>query len=668
MTYVATYINEFQFSTPGDVLAELRIGTVLACVQGAYSYLDYIAVAIYDAGEHVTRITVEDGNLTADLTLVLRGPTFVDDAAHESNLSKHDHSAPYQGGYKAFSKFTDDDIVDRLISAGSLSLTVANKVLGVNATGTALEKKTIQGTANRVTVDLNTAKQITISTPQDGHTGASPTYAGLKLTNHAGILIGDTDGKISALLPSSGNQVVRRNVANTGFESVDFAVSNCKDVTLTDVSEGHSLVFSGGKWRNALISGGSSSGGGTDTATVLGLIAALGSSSGSDEAELNVADLVDGGSTPIDADKLEMTWSPSYSIPALAGYSDSLDQLASVLKGIDNNFSAPHPSTYCPPPIKVTGGTSSNNITIQTGDYWLYGMRSKGSYQNFQYKKVTYVADYTNSFWMLLSTFNSIPESWYAVFVRSAIIGGTSSVEAIPLFRVNSVSYSAPWTQLKPGSHNDHTVENTDFISSDDQWNLRQLVRISRDKRNGQIYQIVDTENTNNLITLGGNYTSEITAGDWFFILPSDSLYYYCYVGLVRTATTDNQLVELERSQDSWEYFYQDTYPSVEGILHGSTPSDKSLAALVPPTAKKAHIQVSASSESSVQDLGVTSFRNASDGTGVDRYVDVGTAETFSAMFDFPIEFYSPCLYRHYIYQETDPADDGEVKVLSFQE
>lgn len=58
-----------------------------------------------------------------------------------------------------------------------LGLGTANQILGVNNAGTDHEYKTVEGTTNQVNVALGTANKITLSTPQDIHTGASPTFA-----------------------------------------------------------------------------------------------------------------------------------------------------------------------------------------------------------------------------------------------------------------------------------------------------------------------------------------------------------------------------------------------------------------------------------------------------------------------------------------------------------
>ena len=60
------------------------------------------------------------------------------------------------------------------------SLGTANQILGVNSGATASEFKTVAGTSNRVTVTHGT-NSITLSTPQDIHTAATPSFAQITL-------------------------------------------------------------------------------------------------------------------------------------------------------------------------------------------------------------------------------------------------------------------------------------------------------------------------------------------------------------------------------------------------------------------------------------------------------------------------------------------------------
>lgn len=58
----------------------------------------------------------------------------------------------------------------------------ANQILGQNSGATGTEYKTVSGTTNQVTV-THGANSITLATPQNIHTGASPTFSSMTLTN-----------------------------------------------------------------------------------------------------------------------------------------------------------------------------------------------------------------------------------------------------------------------------------------------------------------------------------------------------------------------------------------------------------------------------------------------------------------------------------------------------
>ena len=86
------------------------------------------------------------------------------------------------------------------LSIAASQFGASNQVLGMNAAGTANEYKTLNGTANRISINHG-AGNITFSTPQNIHTGASPVFNGLTLNGlnaSAGVY---TDG--SSILTSS---------------------------------------------------------------------------------------------------------------------------------------------------------------------------------------------------------------------------------------------------------------------------------------------------------------------------------------------------------------------------------------------------------------------------------------------------------------------------------
>jgi hypothetical protein len=69
-------------------------------------------------------------------------------------------------------------IGDATNGVASLALGTANQIVGMNNGATANEYKTVNGTANQVTV-THGANSITLATPQDIATGSSPTFAGV---------------------------------------------------------------------------------------------------------------------------------------------------------------------------------------------------------------------------------------------------------------------------------------------------------------------------------------------------------------------------------------------------------------------------------------------------------------------------------------------------------
>lgn len=78
----------------------------------------------------------------------------------------------------------------------ALALGTANQVLGVNSGATGQEYKTISGTANQITV-THGANSIALSAPQNIHSAATPTFAGMTLTAFSGV-VKATAGVLSA--------------------------------------------------------------------------------------------------------------------------------------------------------------------------------------------------------------------------------------------------------------------------------------------------------------------------------------------------------------------------------------------------------------------------------------------------------------------------------------
>ncbi|HEX2970440.1 MAG TPA: hypothetical protein VHO46_15190, partial [Bacteroidales bacterium] len=71
-------------------------------------------------------------------------------------------------------------------------LGASNQLLGMNAAGTANEYKNLNGTTNQINVTFPSAGNILLSTPQDIHSGASPVFNALTLTNPLTVANGGT--------------------------------------------------------------------------------------------------------------------------------------------------------------------------------------------------------------------------------------------------------------------------------------------------------------------------------------------------------------------------------------------------------------------------------------------------------------------------------------------
>lgn len=166
----------------------------------------------------------------------------------------------------------------------------------IGATGADPVAATITGTTNRVTV-ANAAGSITLSGPQDLHTGASPTFAGLTVTGlnvqgfvyvgaadavsstaaatNGQVLVGSTGSNpVAATLTGTANQVVVTNGAGTITLSTPQDLAAASDVTFNQLTLTNGFGCNGASPQveatvNAAIAG---TAGAAYTATEQGLI------------------------------------------------------------------------------------------------------------------------------------------------------------------------------------------------------------------------------------------------------------------------------------------------------------------------------------------------------------------------------------------------------------
>jgi hypothetical protein len=98
-----------------------------------------------------------------------------------------------------------NSVTSSWIAIAATSLGTSDQLLGMNVAGTANEYKTLSGTANQINV-LFAPGSITLSTPQNIHTGASPVFVGLTLsglTPNSGVYTNGTD-VLTSTPPSTG--------------------------------------------------------------------------------------------------------------------------------------------------------------------------------------------------------------------------------------------------------------------------------------------------------------------------------------------------------------------------------------------------------------------------------------------------------------------------------
>lgn len=136
------------------------------------------------------------------------------------------------------------------ISLGGLSgFGSANQILGMNNSATGYEYKTINGTANQVNVST-TVGSITLSTPQNIDTSASPTFSSLTLSGMsiAGFVRSNSSGVLSG-----GNKVTMSSdvvgilpVANGGTGSSSFSANQVVIAGATSTSPLTTLSGSAG--------------------------------------------------------------------------------------------------------------------------------------------------------------------------------------------------------------------------------------------------------------------------------------------------------------------------------------------------------------------------------------------------------------------------------------
>lgn len=658
----ATYINESIFSIAGENVGTFRAGTAIVCQQGVDGELStFVRVVLYDAGEDETRITVEGEGLTANLTSVLHGWGFVDYANEQGNIPKHKHQYPFDGGEQAFGGFTDAAKVARLNAMASIGASVANFLQGVNAAGNGVEKKEVLGTSKQVVV-THEAGKITFSLPQDIDETATPTHAGIILTNRNGVLIGNGSDEVSSIALAAG-QIARKKLDNSGYEAVNFNLAACPDVVWGTPENGASLVFDlvaqKAKWVRL-----ATGSGGTDIGTIMSLLGAVGGSDEESAPALHAGDHIDGGNDVIDADKLEISYSPVNYIPVDTTETDALDQLTSHLAGLEAQLLVPDPRNYCPEPFWASSNTQ---LTLRKGTYYFEGYRHRRKYEKRNVRSRTIASDTAITVSSYIAG-GDVNASWYSVFLKN------TNQTILPFIRVKSVTLDAGNTKIEIGKQDDHTIAEDGFLTANDQFNGLRLLKWSVDAYNGNVYAIADSVNqTGDYLVITGDKTVEIFEGDWLQLIPApetDLDTAYLYLGVFRLSDTGN-IIERNRKLGTWLYEDIDEVETlgVDGNL-SDLPGNTLISPLVPPNAVECQISFNVSSNTTaVNSIGVYLYRgNAGVIEQKILQIHTGTADAkwFDMQTEWPISY--PCILRNNFWQDSGAASLGYMIIPEFSE
>ncbi|MEQ1878675.1 MAG: hypothetical protein ABL958_18675, partial [Bdellovibrionia bacterium] len=103
---------------------------------------------------------------------------------------------------------------------GLTSLGAGDQLLGVNSAGNAAEYKTIQGTANRVSV-THGAGTITLGGPQDLHSVATPTFGGMSLSGTINLPASTTSAGTAPIKISGGTLMTAPEAGAVEFDGTN---------------------------------------------------------------------------------------------------------------------------------------------------------------------------------------------------------------------------------------------------------------------------------------------------------------------------------------------------------------------------------------------------------------------------------------------------------------
>ncbi|KYG66736.1 hypothetical protein AZI86_06745 [Bdellovibrio bacteriovorus] len=243
--------------TAGNITASLTGAASLNVLKTGDSISGNLVYAantgnVYTAGSGGNTVTLQGPSTTIGTSYILRLPTSPASSTGQALVSDTSGNLSWQSLNTG--AVTSVTATAPLVSSGGsapvLSLTgltglgTANQILAMNSGATAYEYKTVSGTSNQIVVN-NGANSITLSTPQNIHTGASPTFSALTLSslttagfvknNASGVLSGGNaislGADITGTLP-----VANGGTGATSFANYSVIASNSNGTSLSAVS------------------------------------------------------------------------------------------------------------------------------------------------------------------------------------------------------------------------------------------------------------------------------------------------------------------------------------------------------------------------------------------------------------------------------------------------
>ncbi len=217
----------------------MKTNRLFLYVLAVLSLLTAIPYLVADA---VTKIQVNTdsaqtlSNKTLDSSNVYNGGTFNSQTLGSPTLTTPTWSA----GAFTLTPITANSLLYANASKQLAGFTLTNGQILIGSTGATPVAATLTGTANRVTVSTG-AGSITLSGPQDLHTGASPTFAGLTLSGVGTNQILQTNGSNAVVALSSAIPIANGGTALTSTPTAgQLLIGNGTGYTLATLTAGAS--------------------------------------------------------------------------------------------------------------------------------------------------------------------------------------------------------------------------------------------------------------------------------------------------------------------------------------------------------------------------------------------------------------------------------------------